>query len=121
MKPRKSKSAEPSTLDKLSQNFLEAYEADFEINGISTIQQLREKHPDRYVELAARLIATTKPKSEGWDSTKSVQDIARKLLREVGCADDWMSDGVIEEVIEANDIFIAKLEAIRAKAEGDIH
>src|SRR5262249_18905643 len=65
MKARKPKTNEPSPRDKLAAGFLKAFESDFEAHGVDVIERLREKHPDRYADLAARLIATTEPKSDG--------------------------------------------------------
>jgi hypothetical protein len=121
----KSKKIKPETklLDELSAP-LRAFVTDFKTHGANTLELLREKNPDKYVEQGIKLIgliATLKTEPSGFHNTKSMQDIGRELLKSVGCDEDWMTDGVIEEVIEANDVFIAKLEAIRAKAEGDIH
>jgi hypothetical protein len=81
-KPPKNKSnAEPSLRDKLSQGFLKAFEEDFQINGIEAIQQLRKRSPEKFCEIATRLIAAHEPKSDGFDQAKSAQELARKLLR----------------------------------------
>jgi hypothetical protein len=66
MKPRKPKASEPSLRDKLSQNFLSAFESDFKQNGVAAIESLRQKSPEKYAEIAARLIAATEPKPEGF-------------------------------------------------------
>jgi hypothetical protein len=47
--------------------------------------------------------------------TKSMQDIGRKLLQSVGFASP--DDVSVAAAIEANDLFIAKLEAIRDSAQ----
>jgi len=122
MKPRKPK-PEASLLDQLSAP-LRAFVTDFKAHGANTLENLRERNPEKYIEQSIKLIsliAALKTEPSGFHNTKSMQDIGRELLKSVGCDEDWMTDGVIEEVIEANDVFIAKLEAIRAKAEGDIH
>jgi len=59
--PRKPKPNEPSLRDKLSQNFLRAFEADFASYSAEVIEQLRESHPDRYAEVAVKLIASAQP------------------------------------------------------------
>src|SRR5215470_11310848 len=54
--------------------------------------------------------------SVDFSSAKSMQDIGRKLLQSVGFA--VPDDVSIQAAIEANDAFIARLEAIRDSAQG---
>jgi len=54
--------------------------------------------------------------SVGFSSAKSMQDIGRKLLQAVGLASP--DDASIQAAIEANDAFIARIEAIRDAAQG---
>ncbi len=59
---KRKKTGEPSLREKLSQSFLEALTADFAINGPAVIEKMRATHPERYAELAAKMIMTgTKP------------------------------------------------------------
>jgi hypothetical protein len=119
MKPKKLKANEPSPRDKLSQNFMRALEADFEAHGIAAIEKLRERSPEKYCEISARLIAAIEPKAD--DEPKTLQDIGRGLLKAVGCDEDAMSDAAVEQAIEANDVLRATLENIKNKAEGQTH
>src|SRR5262245_18391885 len=48
-------------------------------------------------------------------SAKSMQEIGKKLMQSVGVREP--SDAMIESAIEANDAFIARLEAIRDRAQ----
>jgi hypothetical protein len=119
----KAKNIEPSLRDKLSASFMKAFENDFQLYGVEAIEQLREKHPDQYARLAAQLIATTEPKPDGIDfkASNSMREIGLRLLQSVGVNEFEITEKMIEEAIEENDAFIAKLAAIRAKAEGEIH
>src|SRR5215510_5694907 len=54
--------------------------------------------------------------SVGFSSSKSMQDIGRKLLQVVGLASP--DDASIQAAIEANDAFIALIVAIRDAAQG---
>src|SRR6266550_3650676 len=74
---RKSKPGEPSLRDKLSQSFLETLEADFRIHGATVIEKMRASHPERYAELAGKLIMTAEPPLNRIDfnSANSMQDI----------------------------------------------
>jgi len=112
MKPRKLKASEPSLRDKLSAAYLAALEADFEANGVNAIQVLREKSPEKYCEIAARLIAATEPRSDddGFNSCQSMEELGRKLLQSVGFSDP--DDASIEDAIKANDTFVERLKAI---------
>jgi hypothetical protein len=119
MKTRKPK--EPSLRDKLAKGFVEAFQSDFEANGIAAIEALRKESPAKYAEIAARLIAATEPQSqaEGILGANSSEDIGRRLLQSIGCAEPL--DEQIEQAIEANNDFVAKLEAIAicASAQGE--
>jgi hypothetical protein len=115
MKPRKPKS-EPSVRDKLAQGFVEAFQADFEENGKAVIEALRNKSPDKYTEIAARLIAATEPQSQtdGIAGANSSEDIGRRLLQSIGVAEP--TDEQVEEAIMANNRFVEQLEGIKERA-----
>jgi hypothetical protein len=116
MKPRKSKTAEPSLRDKLSENFLRTFQADFSINGADVIVRLREKYPERYAELAAKLIAATEPPAGNdiWSECKSTEDIGRQLLLQVGAEEHAITPEMIEQALEADERLIETLTAIAA-------
>jgi hypothetical protein len=117
LRPRKPKPTEPSLRDKLSASFMKAFEADFQTYGAEVIEQLREKHPDRYVEVAARLIATLEPKSDSWDDCQSWEDMGNKLLRSAGVEDpDRITPDMIARALEANNRFVDELAQIAQEA-----
>src|SRR5262249_52993859 len=118
MKPRKPKPSEPSPRDKLAAGFLKAFENDFETHGVEVIERLREKHPDRYAELAARLIATTEPKSDGPETANDFHEMAFRLLKSIGMSEFDITEAMIQEAIDANNVFIDRLQAIRDGAQG---
>jgi len=108
---RKTKSpSEPSLRDKLSANFMKAFQSDFEAHGVAAIEALRAESPSKYAEIASRLIAQTEPPAGIFDQAKSMEDIGRGLLVQVGLTDP--SDAQIEKAIQANDELVARLEAI---------
>jgi hypothetical protein len=118
MRPRKPpKSSEPSLRDRLSANFLAAFEADFAANGVAAIEQLRQKSPEKYSEIAARLIAASEPQPDGFENARTMQEIGLNLLKSVGLPEDAATEAQIEQAIAANDAFIARLEAIRDRAQ----
>src|SRR5262249_28355736 len=117
MKPRKPKPTEPSLRDRLSAKFMTDFEADYQEHGTNVIQQLREKHPDKYAALAADLSRQAEPPSGVFDKAKSMEDIGRGLLQQVGVAEDNITDEMIEAAIAANDKFVRELEKIAADDE----
>lgn len=119
MKPRKPKTSEPSLRDKLSAAFLEAFQSDFEANGVAAIEQLRNKSPDKYTEIAARLIAATEPQSQptGFASGDSMEDIGVRLLESVGAPRDTITEAMVQAAINANDAFLERLAQIAQDAQ----
>jgi hypothetical protein len=116
MKPRKPKSGEPSLREKLSQKFLEALEADFQLHGLTVLEKMRESSPERYAELAAKMIMSAEPpeQKDGFASDNSMEAVGARLLQSVGLIEP--TNEQIEAAIAANDEFIAKLEQIRDAA-----
>lgn len=56
----------PTLIDKLGDSFVSAFEVHFRTHGVSVIEQLRQKAPDKYVEIGAKLIAAAEqPPSPG--------------------------------------------------------
>src|SRR5262245_38878001 len=124
MKPNKPKPG-PRLRDKLSESFLRAFVSEFEDNGIAAIEKLRERNPSKYCEISARLIAANEPQ-DGVDfkSAKSQEEIGLNLLKAVGVPPEQITDELVQKAIEANNQFIATLEAIRDRHEhtdGEIH
>ena len=115
--PRKPKTSEPSLRDKLSAAYLEAFQKDFEANGIAVIEALRKESPAKYAEIASRLIAATEPQSqpEGIAAGNSMHDIGLRLLQSIGMIEP--DDASIQAAIEANDEFISRLKSIRDRAQ----
>jgi hypothetical protein len=107
---------EPSARAKLSAAFLEALEADFREYGKSVIEEMRLKDPTRYAELAGKMIMTIEAPSKGFEECNTMQEIGLKLLENVGATE--ITDDMIAEALKANDILVAKLEAIRDAAQG---
>src|SRR5262245_31613126 len=114
MKPRKTKASEPSLSlrDKLSAKFMKDFEADFADNGAVVIAELRTKSPEKYAEIAARLIASAEPPSGVFTEAKSMDDIGIGLLKQVGLTDP--SEQQIEAALALHNRFITELEQIVA-------
>jgi hypothetical protein len=123
IKRHKPPKPEPTLIDQLSAP-LRDFVSDFKTHGAKTLELVRERSPEKYIELSAKLIAliaALKTEPDGFHNANSMEEIGRLLLKSVGCQEDLMTDNIVQAAIEENDIFIAKLEQIRAKAEGEIH
>jgi hypothetical protein len=115
MRARKPK-PQTSLLEQLGKPLRDFVE-DFKTHSADTLKKVREKNPEKYLELAtklAALVATLKPEPDGFHTAKSKEDIGMKLLQSIGFAEpDEVS---IQSAVEANNAFIAQLEAIRDAA-----
>jgi hypothetical protein len=114
--PRKASPAnkEPSLKEKLSASFLAAFESDFKTHGISVIEKLRVDDPAKYVEVGAKLIAAVEqsPAPDGYATCRSQQDIARKILHDVGAVDEGITTDMIDKVVELQLEFTSQIERI---------
>jgi hypothetical protein len=70
--------------------------------------------------MIARLVSTTEPPGNDFEACKTKRDIGIALLKSIGMDEFEMTEEAISEALERNDEFIAKLQAIRAAAEGQI-
>jgi hypothetical protein len=87
MRKSKKYADEPSIRDRLGADFVRALEADFQVHGINVIEQLREKSPEKYIEAVARLTPPEPIPVSPYAETKSVRDVGRVLLQQVGMVD----------------------------------
>lgn len=120
---KKNKSDEPSLRDKLSEAFLKAFESDFATNGVNVIEQLRMKSPEKYAEIAAKLIAAAEqlPNPNDFANAKSLEDVGRGLLRAVGVNEFDATDEMIEQALKAHSTMIERLEEIASNAIGELN
>jgi hypothetical protein len=105
---------QPSLIDKLGDAFVKAFEADFQVHGVEVIEQLRQKAPEKYAEIATKLIAAAeKPASPGdFSRCKSVEDIGRLLLAQVDVPEEAMDEEMVAKAASAQEDFIAQLRRI---------
>jgi hypothetical protein len=115
--PRKIKASETSLRTKLSQSFLETLEEDFRLYGKAVIEEMRQKDPTRYAELAGKLIMATEPpvNAVSFKEAGSLHEVAVRLLQSVGLHEP--TEDAIEQAMEANSTFINTLQAIAASAQ----
>ena len=85
-------------------------------NAVEVIKQLREKSPEKYSEIAAKLLAAIQqqPDPDSFDSAKSMRELGLRLLKSIGLDDPTE----VEAAVAANNDFIAQLDAIRDQTQG---
>jgi hypothetical protein len=118
MKVRKQKG---SLRDRLSADYLKAFQEDFAANGVAAIKSLRQESPAKYAEIASRLIAaTTEPTDpDSLAGAESSRDIGKWLLRQVGCTEP--TDDMVAEAVAANREFLARLDARLGEIKANGH
>jgi hypothetical protein len=118
MRPRKPKAIEPQ---KLTAGFVADLQAAWSEHGKEILDALRTQAPTKFAEILGRLAVAERlsPAAPATDfnSAQSVQDIGRKLLQSIGFNEP--DDVSVAAALEANATFIARLEAIRDKAQGN--
>jgi len=116
---RKTPQSSKSPRDRLSADFLQSFAEDFAINGAAVIQALREKSPERYAELAGKVImAAEEPDDDlSFKSCQNMQDVGATLLRTVGLQAPTKSQ--INAAVRLNDKFVRGLERIAGVSKAD--
>jgi hypothetical protein len=123
MKPRKAKPAEPTLIDELHKPLRDIVN-DIKAHGLDALQTVREKSPEKYLELATKLlplVAALNPGASELAECKTIEDIGRRLLKSVGLDEYSVTPDMVREAVEANDKFIARLEAIRDASQGELN
>src|SRR5260370_41564556 len=116
MSRRKQKSTAP-LLDRLSAPLREFVE-DFGRHGKSVLERVRERSPEKYLELScklAALVATLKPRGDEIDGAQNPDELAVALLRQMEMPEDAINEDAILAATETVDQFNAALEAIKRK------
>src|SRR5262245_13351876 len=119
MKPRKAKPTKASLVEELSEP-LRDFVSDFKAHGKSALEQVRERSPEKYLELSTKLlplVAALNPGASGFSDCQSQNDIAFRLLRSMGVSEFDISEQMVQDAIEANDTFVATLRNIAALAQ----
>jgi hypothetical protein len=119
MKTKKPKLNEPSLLQKLNEP-LRDFVADFKLHGKSALEQVRERSPEKYLELSTKLlplVAALNPGADDFSDCQNMQDVGVKLLRSVGFSEP--DDASIQAAIALNDKFIDDLQAIFRNAAAE--
>ncbi len=98
---------------KLTGDFVTALQADWQQHGQEIIEALRTQSPVKYAEIVSRLaVPEAAPAPDDFSQCQTQLDIGKKLLAQVGVAEDAMTDSMIEQAAEANEAFVDRLEMI---------
>ena len=98
---------------------------EFKDNAAEAFKTVRERDPSKFLELSAKLfplIMALNPSKNEFSTAQSREELAAALLRSVGLAE--ASEDQVAAAIDANNKFIAQLEAIRdaaALGEGELN
>jgi hypothetical protein len=116
MRTRKTKT--PSVRDKLSEQFLKALEEDFRLHGAKVLAEMREAAPERYAELAGKVItsAADPPDPNDLAGAETMHELALRMVRQIGF--EAPDEASIHEAHAAVDSFVAALEVIRDRRQG---
>src|SRR5215470_1464259 len=118
MARRPQKPDEPSLLDQLS-GPLRDFVQDFKTHGKSVLEKVRERNPEKYLELSTKLlplVAALNPGADDFADCTTPNDVGMKLLKSVGMSEFDMSEPMIADALKARDDLVDALEAIRDRA-----
>ena len=103
---------------------------DFKTHGKTVLEQVRERNPEKYLELSTKLaglVAMIKPQPSDMSKARTHEEIAIATLKAIGMEEEDITPNMIVEAIQANNNFLARLEAIRddaimaAAVEGELN
>src|SRR5262249_32900688 len=120
--PRKPK-PEPSLLEQLSAP-LRDFVADFKEHGKSALEIVRERSPEKYLELSTKLlllVAALNPGADDYSDCKDLRSLGIKLLKNVGADEFDLTEEAITEAVDLNNKFIDQLLDIKARSEGALN
>ncbi len=111
---RKSSKNDRDSRHDLSNDFVQALAADWKEHGAATIEAVRQKTPDKYCELIAKVVPkemliSADRRAEDFSDCPDMQEIGRRLLLQTGIHEVAITDTMIAQTIEANDCFVDRL------------
>jgi hypothetical protein len=122
MKPPRKTKSEKGLLQDLN-GPLRDFVADFKQHGKSVLEQVRERSPEKYLELSTKLlplVMALNPGASSFSDCETQSDIGMKLLRSVGLEEDLVTPSLIEEAVKAKNDFLDQLEAIAKRQLGEL-
>jgi hypothetical protein len=111
---------------KLTASFVTDLQAKWEERGKEILDKLCDKAPVKLVEALAKLAVAERLQPEptiNFKEAKSLHDIAERLLQSCGFREP--DEDSIQQAMEANKVFVDRLNAIvacaQATPEGEVH
>jgi hypothetical protein len=113
----RARKSNPDFRHDLSVDFVQALAADWKENGTAVIAKVRQEAPEKYCELVAKtvpkeMLITSDRASGDFSDCQTQADIAINLLKQVGVPDGGATPSMIEAAVEAQLLFVERLEAI---------
>ena len=98
----------------LSNDFVQALAADWKEHGAATIEAVRQKTPDKYCELIAKVVPkemliSADRRATDFSDCSDMLEIGRRLLLQTGILEAAITDTMIEQTVEANSNFVDRL------------
>jgi hypothetical protein len=119
---RKPNKSEPSLISQLSKP-LRDFVDDIAANGADALRAVRERDPAKYLELSTKLLPLIVALNPGveteFSDCQSMADVGARLLTSIGCPEP--NEEQVRQAVRAHDEFVAALEAIRVRAEGELN
>ncbi len=111
---RKSSKNDRDPRHDLSNDFVQALAADWKEHGAATIEAVRQKTPDRYCELIAKVVPkemliSADRRAVDFSDCPDMQEIGRRLLLQTGIHEVAITDTMIAQTVEANGNFVDRL------------
>jgi hypothetical protein len=111
---RKSSKTNHDPRHDLSNDFVQALAADWKEHGAATIEAVRQKSPDKYCELIAKVVPkemllSADRRATDYSDCQDMHDIGRRLLLQTGILEAAITDTMIEQTVEANSNFLDRL------------
>src|SRR5262245_10417161 len=120
MRRKAATKSEPSLVDELSKP-LRSFVEDLKQHSNDALRTVRERNPEKYLELSTKLlplVAALNPGKNDFADAKDMQSIGIAILKSVGFNDPDAAS--INEALRVQDQSIDHLQAIRARAEGEL-
>jgi hypothetical protein len=111
---RKSSKNDRDPRHELSNDFVQALAADWKEHGAAAIEAVREKSPDKYCELIAKVVPkemllSADRRATDFSDCQDMHEIGRRLLLQTGILEAAITDTMIEQTVEANSNFLDRL------------
>jgi hypothetical protein len=93
---------------------VQALAADWKEHGAATIEAVRQKTPDKYCELIAKVVPkemliSADRRATDFSDCQDMHEIGRRLLLQTGILEAAITDTMIDQTVAANGNFVDRL------------